>query len=43
MKDKNYVFICSSLHFIRSDIPDLALGILKMLIPLSFSDALLNE
>ena len=43
MKDKNYVFTCSSLHFICSDVPDLALGILKMLVPLNLSDVLLNE
>ena len=40
MKDKNYMFICSCLHFICSDIPDLALAILKILISLSFSDVL---
>ena len=38
MEDKNDIFICSSLHFICSDIPDLAIGILKRLIPLGFSD-----
>ena len=40
MEDKNDMLICSSLHFICSDIPDLAIGILKMLIPLCFSDVL---
>ena len=42
MEDKNDMFICSSLHFICSDIPDLAVGIgtLKMLILLHFSDVI---
>ena len=40
MEDKNDMLICSSLHFIYPDIPDLAIGILKMLIPLCLSDVL---
>ena len=42
-KIKKLFFKCSSLHFKCSDIQDLALGVLKKLIPLSFSDVLLNE
>ena len=44
MKDKVYMFICSSFHFICYGIPNLALGILalalKMIIPSCLSDVL---
>ena len=45
MKDKDevYMFICSSFHFICNGIPNLALGILKMIIPLCLSDVLQPE
>ena len=36
-KTKSYIYI---LYFIYSGIPDLALGILKILTPLSFCDVL---
>ena len=40
MEDKNDMLIRSSLHFICFDIRDLAIGILKMLIPFCLSDVL---
>ena len=43
MEDKKYMVISSSLHFVCSDIPDLAIRILKTLIPLGFSNVLQSE
>ena len=39
-KKNIYIIICSSLYFVYSGISDLALEILKILIPLCFCDAL---
>ena len=40
MKEKDYMFIRSSLYFLYLSISDLPLGILKMLILLCFHDVL---
>ena len=40
MKEKDYMFIRSSLYFLYLSISDLPLGILKMLILLCFRDVL---
>ena len=39
-KEKKSYILCSFVHFLCSSIPNLALGILKMLIPLCFCDVL---